>query len=231
LRHLRRLFGIVRIAIAVWLLTWVGIQTTSLLWTRDAALPETADAIICLGGGMSQNGWDRPGPASTRRALTCTELARANVAPVVVFSGAGNAVMSAGEAMANLAQSLGLRTEAILVEPRARSTLQNAILSYALLPDVSDRSHRIVIVSDAFHLPRAWALFTLLGEAEVDVYAARMAYSYDDGPRARSHLQWTLREAVAIWANVGRIGAYLAGGLFGVDSLTRAAWFEPPHDP
>jgi uncharacterized SAM-binding protein YcdF (DUF218 family) len=176
---------------------------------------------------MSQNGWNRPGPASTRRALTCAELARAGVAPVAVFSGAGNRVLSAGEAMADLARgAAGLPPEAILVEPRARSTLQNAVLSYALLPDAPDR---VVIVSDAFHLPRAWIIFTLLGEAEVDVYAARTAYSYDDGPLARSHLQWTLREAFAIWANVGRIGVYLAGGLFGVDEQTRVAWFEPPR--
>jgi uncharacterized SAM-binding protein YcdF (DUF218 family) len=129
--------------------------------------------------------------------------------------------------MADLAQSSGLPTGAILVEPLARSTVQNAILSYAVLPDTPHGLNRVVIVSDAFHLPRAWITFTLLGEAEVDVYAARMAYSYDDGPRARSYLQWTLRESVAIWVNIGRIGVYLAGGLFGVEPETRAAWFEP----
>ena len=228
MRHLRRLLGIV---FAVWLLTWLGILATSFLWPRDAALPRAADAIICLGGGMSYNGWQDPGPASARRALTCAELVQAGVAPVAVFSGAGNGVMSAGEAMANLAQSVGLPAEAILGEARARSTLQNAVLSYALLPVHPDRLHRVVIVSDAFHLPRAWITFTLLGEAEVDVYAARIAYSYDDGPPARSYVQWTLREAFAVWVNVGRTGAYLVGGLFGVDAQTRAAWFEPPDKP
>jgi uncharacterized SAM-binding protein YcdF (DUF218 family) len=231
LRHLRRRVGIVvGTLFAVWLLTWVGVLATSFLWTRDGALPVTADAIICLGGGMSYNGWERPDPASTRRALTCAELLQAGVAPVAVFSGAGNEVLSAGEAMANLARSSGLPAEAILVEPRARSTLENAVRAFALLPDShggQNGPYRVVIVSDAFHLPRAWIIFTLVGDAEVDVYAARMAYSYDDGPRARSYLQWTLREAFAIWANVGRIGAYLVGGLFGVDAQTRAAWFEP----
>ena len=230
MRRLRRLPKSAAILCAAgfvtWFVTWLAVLVVSLSWPRDAPLPETADAIICLGGGMSYNGWERPDPASTRRALTCADLARAGVAPLVVFSGTGNQVLSVGAAMANLARDAGVPAEAILVEPRARSTLQNAVLSYALLPEAPDR---VVIVSDPFHLPRAWLTFTLAGEAEVDVYAARMAYSYDDGPRARSDLQWTRREAVAIWANVGRVGAYLAGGLLGVDAQTRAAWFEPPR--
>ncbi len=225
MRHLRRLAGIVFV---LWLLTWGGILATSLLWTHDAARPASADAVICLGGGMSYNGWNRAGPASARRALTCAELVQDGVAPLAVFTGTGNGVMSAGEAMANLAAENGLPAEAIVIEARARSTMQNAVLSYALLPDAPDR---VVIVSDPFHLPRSWIIFTLLGEAEVDVYAARMAYSYDDGPDARSYLQWTLRESVAVWANVARIGTYLVGGLFGIDPQTRAAWFEPPYDP
>ncbi|MEJ6391571.1 YdcF family protein [Gymnodinialimonas ulvae] len=227
MRHLRRLARLAGFIFGLWFLTWVGILATGLLWKHDAALPEAADAIICLGGGMSYHGWEDPGPASARRALTCAELVRDGVAPVAVFTGTGNSVMSAGEAMANLAAENGLPTEAIVIEPRARSTMQNAVFSYALLPDAPDR---VVIVSDPFHLPRSWIIFTLLGAAEVDVYAARMTYSYDDGPEARSYLQWTLREAFAVWANVARIGTYLAGGLFGIDPQTRAAWFEPPYD-
>lgn len=221
MRHLRRLAGTL---VLLWFLSWGGILATSLLWKQDADLPAPADAIICLGGGMSYNGWAHPGPASARRARTCAELVQAGVAPVSVFTGTGNAVLSAGEAMANLARDAGLPDEAILVERRARSTLQNAVLSYDMLPD---DIRRVVIVSDPFHLPRSWVIFSLLGEADVDVYAARMAYSYDDGPQARSYLQWTLRESIAVWANVGRIGVHLAGGLLGIDAQTRASWFEP----
>jgi uncharacterized SAM-binding protein YcdF (DUF218 family) len=221
LRLLRRLVGA---GILVWLVTWGGVVLADRLWPRDAPFPETADAVICLGGGMSYNGWERPGPASTRRALTCAELVRAGVAPVAVFTGTGHEVISAAEAMANLARDAGLPEDAILVEPRARSTLQNAALSYGMLPGDIER---VVIVSDPFHLPRSWALFSLVGEAEVETYAARMRYSYDDGQRARGYLAWTLRESVAVLSNVLRVGIYLLGALLGVSDEARNSWFEP----
>lgn len=209
LQILRRLIGSV---VLVWFVTWMAILVVDRLWPRDAALPADADAVICLGGGMSYHGWDRAGPASTRRALTCVELVQAGVAPVVVFTGTGHEVTSVGEAMADLARDAGLAEAAIRVEHRAQSTLQNAALSYDMLPDDIDR---VVIVSDPFHLLRSRVIFSLLGEAEVETYAARMRYSYDDGPRARSYLEWTLRESVAIWANIVRFGTYVIRDTFG----------------
>lgn len=214
-----------KIIVLTWLATWLSVIATSWLWPRDAPLPDAADAIICLGGGMSYMGWERPGPASSRRALTCAELMQAGVAPVVVFTGFGHEIMSVAEAMARLAEADGVPAEAMIVEPDARSTLQNAAFSLALLPAGTER---IVIVSDAFHLPRSWLIFNLLDapETAVSVYAARMAYTLEDGTCSRSYLGWTLRESVAIWANVARILAYFIGGLLGIDTETRITWFR-----
>lgn len=214
---------LIRAGVLIWALTWGAILVTDWLWPRHAALPEATDAVICLGGGMSLHGWERAGPASTRRALTCSELVQAGVAPVAVFTGAGHEVMSVAEAMANLAREAGLPETAILTEPRARSTLQNAALSYGMLPEDIDR---VVIVSDPFHLPRSWVIFSLIGDVQVETYAARMIYSYDDGPEARSYLEWTLRESVAFWANVVRILVYLIGGVFDIDEQARVSWFD-----
>ena len=220
LRYLNRL---IRPFLIVGLLTFGSVAAVATLWPRNAPMPKTADAIICLAGGMSYSGWDLPGPASARRAQTCAELQLAGVAPVVVFTGYGHELMSAAEAMAQLAASEGVSPDAILLESKALSTIQNAAFSLDLLPE---DAKRIVLVSDAFHLPRSWLTFRLLGAPETALFAARMEYSTEDKPAAKNYFEWVLRETIAIWFNIGRGLVYMAGGLMGIDEPTRIAWFK-----
>ncbi len=105
---------------------------------------------------------------------------------------------------------------AIRVEPFAGSTIQNAAFSLPLLPNAAER---IIIVSDGFHLPRAWVIFRALGPQEVILHATT------DAPFGQI-FRWIRRESVAIWFNLWRAALYWGGGVLGIDRDTRIAWFD-----
>ncbi len=228
----------VKSLVLIWLLTVGAVLALSwMLSDRDASAVR-ADAIICLGAGLSHTHPLRPGPASLRRALNCADLYHAGVADVVVFTGAGNSYVSAARSMATVAIREGVPPEAVMVDRFAGSTLQNAAFGLALLPDATDH---VVIVSDAFHLPRSWVIFRAFGVDRVDVHAAqpgvqqrfppdpetgRVPVRDNVQPSYPSNLDWKLREAFAIWLNVLRGAAYLGGGLIGIDHDTRIGWFN-----
>jgi hypothetical protein len=110
-------------------------MTVQLLWPAPQVMPAPADAILCLGAGMAERHLPLPDDVTRGRALTCAALHAAGVAPVVVFTGAGNDTLSAAEAMAAVAAEAGMPPQAMIVEPRAHSTIQNAAFGLALLPE------------------------------------------------------------------------------------------------
>jgi uncharacterized SAM-binding protein YcdF (DUF218 family) len=218
---LRRLWRLLRAGLLVYLATLAVVLLVQFGWplARDRALPNPADAIICLGAGMEDDPSPLPDAVTRARALTCAELLRADVAPVAVFTGAGNETSSAAAAMAAVAREEGVAEARIIVEPRAHSTIQNAAFATALLPP---DARRLIVVSDAFHLPRAWVIFRVLGHDGVTVHATEARL---EAPLA-TRLGWSLREAVVIWVNVGRLTVYGVAGALGVDRDTRIGWFN-----
>ena len=117
--------------------------------------------------------------------------------------------------MADVALAAGVPASAVIVEPEARSTIQNAAFPFPISPRMPAR---IILVSDGFHLPRAWVIFRALGAPEIDLRAT-------DLPLGQA-LRWIAREGVAIWFNLWRAGLYLGGGLLGIDPDTRIGWFD-----
>lgn len=207
----------------LWAVPFLALAVIDLRRPETPTVPEPADAIICLGAGMSRLGWHLPDPASTRRARSCAELYRIGVAPIIVFTGAGHTRSSAAEAMARLAQADGVPENAIRLEPQARSTFQNAAFSLPLLPEDTTR---VVVVTDAFHIPRSWLVFSALGAPEMTFYPARDIYTTEDAPDARTRTAWLLRESLALWTNLGRGLVYLGAGAIGIDAETRISWFN-----
>jgi hypothetical protein len=102
-----------------------------------------------------------PDDVSRGRALTCAALHAAGVAPVVVFTGAGNDTLSAAEAMAAVAAEAGMPPQAMIVEPEAHSTIQNAAFGLALLPEAPERLvrrlRRVPPAARLGHLPHPGA--------------------------------------------------------------------------
>jgi hypothetical protein len=41
-----------------------------------------------------------------------------------------------------------------------------------------------------------------------------------------TRLRWSLREAVVIWVNAGRLAVYGVAGAMGIDRDTRIGWFN-----
>lgn len=207
----------------LWALPLLALIAFDLSRSDNPPLPAPADVIVCLGGGMSHRDWHLPDPASTRRARSCAELHRAGVAPVVLFTGYGHERHSAAEAMAWIAEEDGLPETAVILEEEARSTLQNAVYTMALLPEGTER---LVVVTDRFHIPRSWMIFRAFGAPEAQFYPARDIYTSWDRPRTLSRREWILRESVVIWVNLARAGIYLGAGMLGVDAETRISWFN-----
>lgn len=179
------------------------------LWPEpDMADLKQADAIICLGGGMSANG-TLAAPVLTR-IERCVQLFEAGLAPVIVFSG-GTAAPdgpNAGTQMGLFAMGLGLPENAVIAEGRAQSTLQNALFSLDLIAGASS----VIVVTEAFHLPRSWASFRWAAwetqRADLTIALVK-SESVRRDPRTGS-VNWHMlfRESLAIWFNAGRALLY-----------------------
>jgi uncharacterized SAM-binding protein YcdF (DUF218 family) len=215
----RRLGRLIRAALLVYAATFAVVVLVQVLWPQPQAAPARADAIICLGAGMADKLSPLPDEVTEARARTCAALHASGAAPVVVFTGAGNDFHAAAEAMATVARSAGLPEAVAIVEPNAHSTIQNAAFGLALLPTPAER---IIVVSDAFHLPRAWVIFRVLGDEDIALYATEGALAAPLPTR----LGWSLREAVVIWVNAGRLTVYGIAGAMGIDRDTRVGWFN-----
>lgn len=214
----RTLGRVALLGLGLWALTFLGVLAAALMLARPGPLPLPADAVICLGAGVARDDPLLPDAASARRAGVCAQLQAEGVAPVVIFTGAGPGGQSTAGAMARHAIGLGLPPDAALREDAARSTIQNAVYSLALL---AETNRRVVLVSDAFHLPRSAVIFRLAGYREVQLHPVQQT--------ARDSLstwRWMLRESVVIWVNAARGLAYVAGGFLGIDHATRIAWFD-----
>ncbi|MEM9320810.1 MAG: YdcF family protein [Pseudomonadota bacterium] len=213
---IQRLGRILRAGLVLWLIGLLAIAAVQHFWTPGPALPEPADAIICLSAGMASETSPEAGPSSVRRAETCAALYHAGLAPQVIFTGAGHEFGSAAAGMAVVARGEGVPEAAISVEPRAHSTIQNAAFS---LPMIRAEPRHVIVVSDAFHLPRAWIIFRAFGAPDITLYPT------PDLPAPKAW-RWILRESIALWFNLWRAVLYGAGGIAGIDPALRITWFD-----
>jgi uncharacterized SAM-binding protein YcdF (DUF218 family) len=207
----------------LYLTTLAAVAAVQVFWPDDRPPPARADAIVCLGAGAyRRDGRLIPDTASHRRALTCAELYAQGAAPRVIFTGG---LSAPGSAAAAMAESAGLPETDVIIEPASLSTIQNAAFSLAMLPP---ETGHVIIVSDAFHLPRAWLIFRALGMPEVALYAADplTEAQAETAVGNRPLRWWVVREAAAIWFNAARAAAYVVGGWAGIDAETRIGWFD-----
>jgi uncharacterized SAM-binding protein YcdF (DUF218 family) len=114
--------------------------------------PRVADAVVVLGAPVGAGG--TIGPVLDERIRVGVDLCRRGLAPRLVVTGAGEAA-----AMAARAAELGLPPAAIVIEPEARSTEQNATRVAALLPPGA----AVWLVTQPFHMRRAMLWFRRAG--------------------------------------------------------------------
>ncbi len=125
-----------------------------------------SEAIVILGGGRDYGapefGWgDAPNNATWRRLAHGAWLARRSDRPILVTGGrVHDEAIAEATLMANaLRQAFGL--DVAWIEDASRTTAENAELSAAILQDAD--IHTILLVSQAWHLPRAVPEFTRAG--------------------------------------------------------------------
>jgi uncharacterized SAM-binding protein YcdF (DUF218 family) len=172
LRLARRLLGTATagfLAIAIFPL---GVPLLLPLERQYAANPDLTKiaGIIVLGGGedaVRTAAWGTPAVNDAGdRFLAAIALAQRFPEATLLFTGGSGRLraddMQEGDVARQIFLSAGVAPERLLLERRSRNTAENATLSKDLLRD-GDAGTWVVLVTSAFHMPRAMATFCAAG--------------------------------------------------------------------
>jgi uncharacterized SAM-binding protein YcdF (DUF218 family) len=129
----------------------------------------TPDGVIVLGGAIDSESsaarHDIELDGSAERILAMLSLARRYPAARIVYSGGSGNLLLASVAEApfagQLLQEFGVSRDHIILEQRSRSTAENASFVRAIL--VPKPAERWLLVTSAFHMPRAIGAFRKAG--------------------------------------------------------------------
>jgi uncharacterized SAM-binding protein YcdF (DUF218 family) len=133
----------------------------------------TYDAVVLLGGAVSPAG-SLPDEAAwndnVERLLTVRALVASGKAKVAIVTGGMLApgLPTEAEYLARELIALGVPADAVVLEPKASNTRENATESKKLLERLGAR--KVLLVTSAFHVPRAVGCFRAVG-VEADVRA------------------------------------------------------------
>ena len=171
-----------------------------------------ADAVLILGGALALPQFPRLDLellGSSDRIRYASKLYKANKAKKIVIAG-GNVFPQKeirGEAyyISQLLIEWGVPEESILFEEQSRNTFQNAKYAKPILE--KHNLEKVLLVTSATHMPRAYAVFKAQG---IDVIAAPTDYlvTDNDNPEvfnwiptasALSGTTWILKEYIGWW--------------------------------
>ena len=149
---------------------WVSSSLIESLESQRKAptIMPNADAIVILGGATYSPDAPRPMVEVNEhgdRLFYGAKLYREQKAPMIIVAG-GRIAWSGqsrpeSEDMAQLLQMLGVPPSAIIQESKSLNTYQNAVNVKQILDELNIQ--RILLVTSAFHLPRASLIFEKLG--------------------------------------------------------------------
>lgn len=182
-----------------------------------SAMPARVDGIILLGGAEETRfarAWDRAEVNQAGdRYLAFLMLARAYPEAKLVFSGGSNKLvdqeLKEAEVAERIAREQGIAPGRLQLESAARNTAENARMVHAMVKPA--KGENWLLVSSAFHLPRATGLFCKAGWSVIP-YAAD--HRSAPGQLLRLDLDLAARAerltlAVTEWA--GLLAYYLMG--------------------
>ncbi|MEM9255730.1 MAG: YdcF family protein [Pseudomonadota bacterium] len=136
---------------------------------------EPADVIVLLGGAMRGHTHMGTLPDLNQHAdrlVHAVHLFKSGKAPLILLSGGalpGN--RPEASQMQDILNVMGVPSDRVLQEPRSRNTYENALYGAQLLDKFG--FERILLVTSAYHMRRAMAVFTAQG---VDVVPAPTDY-------------------------------------------------------
>jgi len=149
----------------------------------------TKPVAIVLGAAVWAGGV--ASPTLRRRAEAAAALYRAGrVGAIVATGGIGKTPPTEAETVGAILVSQGVPESAVILETRSRNTGENIAFAADLLAE----GHPVVLVSDAWHLPRARLIARRLG------LRASTAAPPWRGARPLATLRGALREGVALLA-------------------------------
>lgn len=132
-------------------------------------LPQKVDGIVVLGGGfegainLARGGYELS--SSGDRMVETAILARRFPQAKVVVSGGNGSLFLDGEGDADTAPRLlgplGVSADRLVLEDKSRNTYENAVFSRKLVEPKPGETW--LLVTSAFHMPRAKALFDKAG--------------------------------------------------------------------
>lgn len=133
------------------------------------------DGLIVLGGAITPDVSAERGAVALNQAAermtAAAELARRYPNARIVYSGGNNAMLGNGISEAPFAvqelQALGVAHDRITAEEQSRNTIENAVFSRLLAQPKPDE--RWLLITSAYHMPRAIAAFRAAGFA-VEAY-------------------------------------------------------------
>jgi uncharacterized SAM-binding protein YcdF (DUF218 family) len=184
---------------------WVAFVGTALyvaIYEAPDTVPD-AGAIVVLGAAADDAG--KMNAETAERLARGLALYDAGKAPLLVVSGGGEPPVAL--AMAEAALAAGVPADAILAEAGSHSTLQNALFT-ADFADI-DKEAPILLVTQRYHLPRAWASFRWAGFRDVTRVAADPGAGFVlSMPLVQEAVKWplnVLRAAAASAAMAGNV--------------------------
>ena len=129
------------------------------------------DGIIVLGGAIAPDVSGARNEValneSAERVTALAELARRYPKARIVFSGGSGALLydegTEAEFVLRLFESFGIPASRVMLEDRSRNTVENAVFSKELLSPKP--GERWLLVTSAYHLPRAIGAFRKVGFA------------------------------------------------------------------
>ena len=161
------------LALAAW--TSLGAMMLNPLEERfpKPPLPDSVDGIVVLGGGfegainLARGGYELNSGGD--RMVETAILARRYPAAKIVVTGGTGTLLLEGEGDADTAPrlltALGVAPDRLVLENRSRNTYENAVFTKELVTPKPGETW--LLVTSAFHMPRAKALFDKAGFATV----------------------------------------------------------------
>ncbi len=145
---------------AALLIGYVVVLHSPLVWWVAAPLAQadalkTADAIVVFAGGVGESG--KAGQGYVERVERASQLYHQGLAPVVVLSSGYVYAINETELMQSLAMSLGVPEHAIVLEGKARNTLENVQFTSAIARARGWRS--VLLVSAPYHMRRSLLVY------------------------------------------------------------------------
>jgi uncharacterized SAM-binding protein YcdF (DUF218 family) len=182
------------------------------LYAIENRRPEPAPLAVVLGSNLVST--SELGRRSAARLETAVRLYAEGRVARLHFTGGAHGPVSVAEVMRDYAIARGVPPEAITIETRSLTTLQNALFT---LREIGPLPPRTILLTDGMYLPRAWVSYVWAGAGTglVLVPADPAADPAGEAKLGR-YLGHVAREGLAIWGTFGRI---LVTPLLGRDGI------------